>query len=334
VALSNSYNFATTAAEVIQGALEKIHVVIAGESVDSDDQALGLRELNKLVKQWSHPADGAPGMKTWLRKTLYLFFAEGAREYAIGPSQDRATETLGRVLLGADEAAGQTTITLATAGPANSDIIGIAQSDGTLHWSTVSSGGGTTTIVIGAATTVDAVSGATVFYFTPVTGAGNSVPYRPLEVISATLRKWDSSGNPDDVPVDVYYREERREFEYVSRKSAMSDPTAVLIEVMRTFTRVTLDQSAKNVTKVLRMVVTAPADDLDNATDDLNFPIEWSSALEWELAKRLAPTFRAGWNNEQESSWTQATGIARSANPRGYVGGFIADEGLEDCGTL
>ena len=79
MALSNSFDLTSTAADVIQAALEDLQIVSAGESVDSDDQALALRALNKLVKQWSSPADGSPGLKVWLRKTIHMVLAEGTR---------------------------------------------------------------------------------------------------------------------------------------------------------------------------------------------------------------------------------------------------------------
>lgn len=332
MALSNSFDFTVTAADVILGALEKNGVVEAGETPDTDDSALMLRELNKLVKQWSHPADGAPGLKVWLRKTVYMFFAEGTREYLLGPSGVRATESYSTTTLSADEAIGQTTLSVTDgSGTATSDVIGIEQDDGSLHWSTISSGAAGNTPTIAAALTVAASAGNRVFYYTPV-NSQNYLPFRPLEVVTAMLRYYDTSGNPiDGTPLDIFFREELGAFEMVSDKTAsLADPVSILVEPLRTQTRITLDSAAENVNKLLRLKVLSPADDLDADTNDIAFPPEWYSALEWELAKRTAPSFRAPWGQTSEANWAQATGIARQANPRGYQGGYRAVDGDED----
>lgn len=335
MALSNSFDYTTDAAGVILGALEKLGVVEAGETPDTDDKTLALRELNKLVKQWSHPADGAPGLKVWLRKVIYLFLAENVREYLVGPSGVRATETYSTTTISADEAAGQTTISLTDgSGTATSDVIGIEQNDGSLHWSTISSGAAGNTPTIAAALTAAASAGNRVFYYTPV-AAQNYLPFRPLEVLSARLRYYDSAGTAHDgIGLDVYDREQLPHFEAVDDKSDAADPTAMFVEPLRTQTRITLDSAAEDVAKLIRMVVLSPADDLDSDTDSLAFPPEWIAALEWELAKRCAPSFRAPWVQTHEANWNQATAIARQANPRGFQGGYHAADADEDPGTL
>lgn len=335
MALSNSFDLTSTAADVIQAALEDLQVTIAGESVDSDDQALALRALNKLVKQWSNPADGSPGMKVWLRKQVYLFLAEGTREYLMGPSGVRATESYNTTTIDAAEANGQTVISVAaTTSMANSDIIGIELDDGSLHWSTVSSFSAGDTVTIAAAITAAASVGNRVFYYTPV-NSQNYLPFRPLEVLSAMLREYNSDNEAvDSVKLDVYSREQLGAFEEMSNKSDMADPTCMYVEPRITQTRITLDAAAENVNKLIRMVVLSPADDLDAASDTIAFPPEWFAALEWELAKRIAPAFGKAWTQAHQENWTQATTIARAINPRGYIGGFHAQDGDEDPGTL
>ena len=330
MALSNSFDFTVTAADVVQGALEKLNVLEAGESVDADDQALALRELNKLVKQWGHPADGSQGMPVWLRKLVYLFLAKGTRVYTIGPSQDRAAQTYTRTTISAAEAAGQTVISITNgASIATGAIIGIVLDDGTLHWSTVTSGGSATPTINDALASA-AAAGNTVFYYTPVSGAGNSIVFRPTRVLTAVLR----DVNNVDQPVDVYDRMELPVFEGVGDKTTQADPLAIFVEHLYQTARITLDCAAQDVTKVLRMWVLSPVDDIDASTDSLNFPPEWTPALEWELAKRCAPSFRAPWAEVMQANWQQATAIARSANPRGFEGGFHAEDGAEDEMTL
>lgn len=327
MAVSNSFDYSLTASEAVQSALEKIGVLEAGETVDSDDQSLALRELNKLVKQWSHPSDGSEGMKVWLRRFVYMFLAKSTRVYNIGPSGDRATESYSSTTIRTAEAAGQTVIDVTSVtGMTANDIIGVEQDDGTLFWSTINTTGAGPTVTLNAALTDAAAAGNLVFWFTPVTGAGNSIPYRPSEVIFCLVR--DENG--EDTPVDVYSREQWPAFEEISPKTTEVDmPGAIFVENKRTQMQITLDYAAGEVTNILRLLVYAPVDDLDSASNDLAFPQEWFSAVEWELARRLASSFKYQWSQLDQVNWEQATAIARRTNPRGFTGGFRPQDGDE-----
>lgn len=327
MAVSNSFDYSLTAADVIQSALEKVKAVVAGESVDSDDQSLALRELNKLVKQWSHPSDGSEGMKVWLRRFVFMFLAEGQRVYLLGPSGDEATESYSSTTLSAAEAAGQTTLSVtSTTGMNASDVIGIELNDGTLHWTTISSTGAGPTVIVASGLPSAAASGRRVFWYTPVSGAGNSIPYRPVEIITAVAR--DTSNN--DTPIDVYQREQMANFEEISPKTSETDiPTALFFEPRRTQGQITLDYASGDVTYVIRLLLYAPVDDLDTSTQDLAFPQEWFAAVEWELARRLSTPFEYPWAEVDQANWEQATTIARRTNPRGFSGGFRSQDSSE-----
>ena len=324
MATSNSFDYSVTAADAVQSALEKVNAVVAGEPVDSDDQALALRELNKLVKQWSHPSDGSEGMKVWLRRFVYMFLAEGQRVYLLGPSGDEATESYARTTISDNEASGQTIISATSeTGMIVSDIIGIELNDGTLQWTTIAS---LAPLTIAAALTAAADAGNQVFFYTPISGAGQSVPYRPVEIIFAVVR----NVSDNDTPIDVFQREQWGEFEMVSPKTTEADiPVSLFYEPKRTQGQVTLDLASGNVTYVIRMLLYAPVDDLDAAANDLAFPQEWFSAVEWELAKRLSTSFSYPWTQTDEANWSQATVIARKTNPRGFTGGFRSQDSSE-----
>ena len=327
MATSNSFDYSVTAADAVQSALEKVNAVVAGESVDSDDQALALRELNKLVKQWSHPSDGSEGMKVWLRRFVYMFLAEGQRVYLLGPSGDEATESYTQTTIRLAEASGQTVLDIVSStGMTAADIIGIELDDGTLQWTTIVSTGAGPVVTIAVALTAAAAVGNRVFWYTPVSGAGQSVPYRPVEIIFAVVR----NVSDNDTPIDVFQREQWGEFEMVSPKTTEADiPVSLFYEPKRTQGQVTLDSASGNVTYVIRMLLYAPVDDLDAAANDLAFPQEWFSAVEWELAKRLSTSFSYPWTQTDEANWSQATVIARKTNPRGFTGGFRSQDSSE-----
>lgn len=315
MATSGSFDYSVTASDIITAALEDINVLVAGETVDSDDSALALRTLNMMVKQWSGNADQAQGLKVHTRQRVTVFLAKNQRQYLIGPasSDARATTSYGRTTLSADEALGQTVLSITsntdttlnpgtTVTMTSGDFVGIVLDDGTIHWSTIS-GTPTTTMTIADALTSAASSGKRVYWFT-------SRAQRFVDIEDARLR--------DDELIDTHVGVFRtvEEYESLPQKDGEGDPTAILVEPLRTQTRVTTDFAPQDVTNQLRLTVMYPAEDYDATTNDIAYPQEWFAALEWELAKRLAPKFNKRWTKTHEINWEQATQIARQLNPQ------------------
>jgi hypothetical protein len=312
---SSSWNYSATAADIITAALEDINVLVAGETIDSDDSTMALRTLNMLVKQWSGNADQAQGLKVHTRQRITLFLAENQLQYLVGPgsSDARATTSYGRTTLSAAEALGQTVISITsnadsttvpgtTVTMTSGDIVGIVLDDGTIHWSTIS-GTPAATMTIADSLASAAASGNYVYWFT-------SRAQRFVDIEHANLRDAEMIDTHVEVYTDV------GQYESLPQKDGEGDPTAILVEPLRTQTRVTLDFAPQDVTKQLRLTVIYPAEDYDATTDDIAYPQEWFAALEWELAKRLAPKFNKRWTKTHEINWEQATQIARQLNPQ------------------
>ena len=62
MATSGSYDHSITAAQIIDDALIEIGALAAGETVNSNDQTMALRELNRMVKPWQ-----VSGHNLWTR---------------------------------------------------------------------------------------------------------------------------------------------------------------------------------------------------------------------------------------------------------------------------
>ena len=312
---SASWDYSLTAANIITMALEDINVLEAGETVDSDDSTVALRALNALVKQWQGSADMAPGLKVHTRQRITLFLAKDQYQYVVGPgsSDARSSTAYGRTTLSADEAASQTVLSITsntdtttypgtTVTMTASDIIGIVLNDGTIQWTTIS-GTPTTTATVADALTGAASSGNYVYWFT-------SRAQRFVDIEAAALRDANGIDTHLDVFTDV------GEYEQSPQKDADGDPTAILIEPLRTQTRVTLNFAPQDVTKQLRLTVIYPSEDYDATSDDIAYPQEWLAALEWELAFRLAPKFGKPWSQTHEANHARAIAIARQLNPQ------------------
>lgn len=314
MATSGSWNYSVTASDIITGALEDINVLEAGESVDSDDSTVALRTLNQLVKQWQGNADQAQGLKVWTRQRITLFLAKNQVKYLVGPgaSDARATTSYGRTTVSSAYTSGTslnvtsltdtttnvgTTVTMTA-----SDIIGVVLDDGTIAWTTISAAA-SSPITIGGDLGGAAAAGNYVYWFT-------SRAQRFVDIEHAALRDEELIDTPVSVYTDV------QQYEGMPQKDGEGDPTAILVEPLTTQTRVTLDFAPQDVTKQLRLTVIYPSEDYDATSDDIAYPQEWFAALEWELAKRLAPKFNKRWTETHELNWKQATQIARQLNPQ------------------
>ena len=320
MATSLSWDYSRTAAQIIAGVMEDLGVLASGGTIVAADETLALSRLNMLVKQWQGSADFAAGLKIYSRQRVTLFLAEGQQTYLIGPASGdaRATTRYGRTTIDAAEAAAQTVLSVAatsdtTTEPGTtitataSDFLGVEQDDGTIFWSTVSSISAGDTITAAAGITVASAVGRYVWWFT-------TRAQRFPVIESAVLRDEDFK----DTPLAVY-TDARQYDQGVTDKYVDGDPTAILIEPLRTQTRVTLNAQPTDVTKTIVMTVQYPAEDYDATTNDIAMPQEGLLALHWALAKLCAPAFGVTWTQVMKENHDTALAIYRNLNPENSV---------------
>jgi len=299
-----------TAADVIQSAYEDLGEINPGATVAAPDLAMALNRLNQLTKQWQGKADHFPGLKVWTRQRLTLFPEVGKARYLVGPasSDDRATANTVVTLTTAARSASGTALSVAlVTGVTNGDAVGIVLSDGTLGWTTLSSGAGTTSWTLAANSLGASGANAVVYTYT-------SKAQRFVELEAVKLRDWSIPTQPIDIDVDVYT--DVGQYEAVTQKLAPGDPLTVLIEPMRLNTVVTCNFASVNMYKALRLTVIYPAEDYDSAVgaDDIAYPQEWYAALSWELAFRLSGS-SGRWTKFMQDNRVNALNMAVGLNP-------------------
>ena len=312
---SNSYDFGRTAAQVIQSALENLTVISSGGTVSSSDSTMMLARLNMIAKQYQGTADGSPGLKIHTRQRVTLFPQKGQQMYLVGPASTdaRATTSYGRTTISANEALGQTVISITsntdtTTNPGTTvtmtsgDIVGIKLDDGSIQWTTIS-GTPASTMTITDSLTAAAASGNYVYWFT-------SRAQRFPVIESAVLR--DENRNDTELTI---FRTARDYDLGVPDKYADGDPTCILVEPLRIATRVTLDSQPTDVTKQIVLTVQYPAEDYDATTDDIAFPQEAFRFLVWELAFDACDAFGKEWTPSMEKKRTEARATYLSLNP-------------------
>ena len=316
MATSGSYDFSLTANQLIHTAAEDLGIIRPGQTLDTNRSTAMLRRLNMLVKQLQGESDGMPGVKIHSRQRVHLFLANGQQTYLIGPgsSDAMATTQYGRTTIDVSEASGQTVISVTATSDTTTmpgttitatanDFVGIQQNDGTIHWSTVSTISAGDTITIADATTAAASVGNYVWWFT---SRAQRFPLCEAVVVR--------DANYDDRDLSVF--KDVRGYEIgVPNKYAAGSPMGVLIEPLRTQTRVTLDTQPEDVTETLLFTVLYPAEDYDALTNDIAFPQEAFAYLSCALAKRCVGMLGATWTPVHESNYADAIAKYAVLNP-------------------
>lgn len=269
---SGSADFTVNRNEIINLAAEIAGIKGQGKVLSAATITSLAQLLNLIVKQWMGKADFAPGLKVWSRKRAYLFPALNTVEYSLGPSGTHFTATYYSTTLDANEAIGQTILSVtSTTNMTNSDYIGIRCNDGSIHWSTISSFSAGDTVTIANALTVAADSGSTVYWYT------TKAPM-PLNIIS--LRRKDTSSN--EVPMDPMTLLEYEDG--TLNKAEDGDPSRYLYERGITNGTVRFDLEPTNTTEIYQVTYLRPIEDFDSATDTPDYPQEWYRALVGQLA--------------------------------------------------
>jgi len=274
VAVSGSKNFAITRGDIIDSALRKIGGYDSGESTLGNESADASFALNAMVKSWA-----SKGLDLPWRETVTLFLQPGTESFTIGPSGDHATTSYVETTLSAAEAAAQTVLSVTSStGMTAADNVGIKLDDDTIQWTTISSVDSSTQITVATALTSAAASGNKVYSYTTKAN-------RPQKIVYAFRR--DTSGLDTEVELIG-----EKEYQRLSDKDSNGPVTQIFHR--STLTNATVfawpADGGSSVDKLV-LITQNLADDFDATADNPEFPIEWSDALIYGLAWRLAPEY-------------------------------------------
>ena len=286
MASSGSYNFTVNRDEVINLAHQHIGAIGEGESANASQVTEASKLLNMILK-----LRAADGMPLWaIKRGTILPFTDSS---TINTNSHVVT-TYDSTTISSDEAAGQTALSITAAGTiTNGDEIGIALDDGSVHWTTVTSGGGTTTVTVASALPSVASAGARVYAYT----AANDRIQRPLRILEAQLVTVSdgSSSDIDQIPRRDYFSLANRTFEgqpsqfyydpSLGSNIASPDNTSTWYGTFYLYPRFV------DGTQVIEFNYHRPFQDVDSATDNLDFPQEFYLPIMMELAAMLGPKF-------------------------------------------
>ncbi len=283
--LSGSVDFNQTRNSIVTDSLVLLGAFEEGETPNAEALQGGIRQLERMVKHWQ-----GQGIHLWSRREATLFVTPSQASYELGPSSAaHAAEDndIARTTLSADEASGQTVISITSTTDglvtmAASDRVAIVLDDDTFHWTTIASVDSTTQITLSVATTGAATSGNLVYAYT------NDLA-RPLRIID--VRRRDESSD-QDTPIILNSHEE---YQRLPNKLIDGETNIVYYHPEHRNGRGTINlwPRPNTVARTMRLSCNLPLQDFDAAGNNADLPTEWLDTIVWNLAKRLLPSYGA-----------------------------------------
>jgi hypothetical protein len=251
---SGSTDFSLTTNQIVQDILELCQVAGIGDSVPGEDYSSVVRTLNLMIKAWQ-----TEGIQLHTETEAILFLEDGKSKYQLGGSgADRASNEIIKTEISADEASGQTTLSVDDSSDmAASDIIGIELDDNTIHWTTISSIPNSTSVIVNSAITDDASSGNNVYAYTTAMG-------RPINISQARLLK-------DDGTIIVLQPRSRKEYFSRPNRNATGNPTEYFVDYQRDKTFISFYPVPDNVSSRIELSYRRIVEDFDSSADEPDF---------------------------------------------------------------
>lgn len=274
MATSGSTNFNVTRSDIIDHAFRLLAIYGEQESISSEDTALASRSLNMMVKTWQ-----VQGLHLWTETEATGILSEAIPSYLISSTAGHFSEIMVETSISADEASGQTVLSITnTDNISANDYIGIVLDDGSIHWTTVVSKGASS-VTVADAISDDATAGNRVYSYTYKLA-------RPMHISDVRVR------NDSDVDVSVR-RISRKEYYNIPDKYTTGLPMVWYYDTQLSGGTLHLWPAPESANIRVKMSFQRTLEDFDSGVDNPDFPVEWSEALAYGLAVRLAPMFSA-----------------------------------------
>jgi hypothetical protein len=269
-------------------------VTAEGQTPTTNQLTTAAQALNVMLKAWQSDA-----LPLWYIRTGYLYPETGTNFALLYSSGAHWSSELVLTKLTADAAASATALTVSITAAedvvgttANSDYIGIELDDGSMHWTTLSAGGGTTSLTIASGLASAASSGNRVYAYTTKAQRPEGVldVYR-IDALTAARQKLEPMPTRNFLAMNSLTTEgEPNQWAWEETVSGVpgSNPS-----IFRFWPRYA------NGGSYLEIRYQLPFDDMDSASDNLALPEPWYEAVIYGLAVRLAPEYQVPLDQRQ-----------------------------------
>lgn len=264
---SGEIDFNMTRDDIIKTAFAHLNVYKPNDSVPSADMQFANKLLNMMIKAWQQK-----DIHLWTKTEATLFLTLSQAAYTFPGA--RATESYVETELSADEASGQTILSVeSSAGMTVADKIGVQLDSGALHWTTISAIPDSTSVTLASALTDTAAEGNVIYVYTNVID-------RPMRIFSC---RRNNSGQ--DTPMFQY---SYQDYFNLPNKTSQGIPTSWTYNPQRSTGILYIWPTPISVLDVVKFSYARSLQDLDTALNDPDFPTEWLEAITYQLAVRLS----------------------------------------------
>jgi len=278
MARSGSTDYSVTRSTIITQAFKRARIYGPGDTLDSDDEADAVIELNLMIKK-----DLASGLHLWAIEEGVLPLVLSQEKYQLGgTSGDEATTAADWNKTECETAAdsGDGTIDVdSITGIADGDYIGIELDGGDLQWTTVNGDPAGSTVTLTDNLTDDVAVDNHVYSFT-------TYIERPVRILPDTIRLEGEDGT--ETPV---YMVERSRYMSIPDKSTQGKTNLVYPDRQYTFMDLYTWPTCEDVKDVLLFSFERTLQDMDATANNPDYPIEAVDYLIDGLAARLGRIF-------------------------------------------
>lgn len=269
---SGSYNYNMNRDEIIKRAQQMANIINLNQASRGDDHAFAVSIFQSMIKLWQ-----TEGIQLWNRRQATVFTTYQTEQYGISHTGDHCTNTYKNTTLSADEAASQTILSVTSStGMTALDNIGIELDDGTRQWSTIVSVDSSTQITITTALTDTAASGNTIVTYT---GRISDRPLRILDMRRVQLDQNKASSQMEIIGYSEYFN--------LPLKTTDGSPLNFYYDKLLDEGQLYVYPRPDDVNMLLEFTYHEALEDVDNGTDSVDFPSEWTLPLIYGLAAEL-----------------------------------------------
>lgn len=302
---SGSTDFIVTRDNIIEDALWLIGALGESETPSTATITKCSRVLNSMIKSWQ-----ADGLNMWTIIEGVVFLQADKIKYSLNATTgDAAAKVVAaETKLNGAVTSGSTALTVdSTTGMTVGDKITVQQDSGTLKTTTIATIPTSTTLTLTAALTGDAADNSRVTAYLATMD-------RPLQVLG--VRYKDS--NDVERPLEGLTKDQ---YNNIPNKGVASVPTSYYYDPQLTTGALYVWPEPSDSSGILSVTYTRVIEDFDSASNNPDFPVEWSQALTYNLAMMIAPAYGKGaevvqtigpmaqsfkqdilnWDNEKES---------------------------------
>ena len=273
MATSGTISFTLNANEIVRKAFKKLGILSHGEELQAEQLNDGLEDLNLMIKAWI-----AQDIHLWTYQEAELFLEKEKNTYLLGAGGDHASAITSKTTITVDALSGAGSITVDDAsGISDQDNIGVVLDDDTIFWTVVNGAPAGNVVTLLVVLPGDASLNNRVYSYTKIL-------QRPLKITQARR----TNRQNQDIPMSGL---SRRGYFALPNKSNLGIPVQFYFNPTLNNSTVRVWPTPSTSNDTMRMTVIRQLEDVDQITDNMDFPQEWLEAIIYNLADRIADEY-------------------------------------------